>query len=409
MYKFDSVTSLNNYVSDLLTSDPNLGFFELTAEISDFTVAKSNHCYFRLKDKTAVVSCIMLSNYFSKVDFKPAVGDKVTIKGSVAIYSPSGTYQIKVLSMTKDGTGDLYERYRLLFAKLKAEGLFDASHKKKIPVLPRKIGVVTSSSGAVIHDIIDTLNRRNPHYHIVLYPAAVQGASCPEEISAGLNYFEQTHDVDVVIVARGGGSFEDLFGFNDETIARTIYNMTIPVISAIGHEVDYTICDYVADLRAPTPTAAAELVLNKYSDLSDLVMNTSMNLDIAIAKYIDSRSQLVANYANHKALARPLFYAKQQIEAVNAMEEKIRILMNTRLKSESLKLEASVSTLKTLNPENVLKRGYSFISNADGVAVESVNGINVGDEVIIRFVDGEARANVSDKKELLNNEVEDHG
>ena len=168
MYKFDSVTSLNNYVSDLLSSDPNLDFFELTAEISDFTIAKSNHCYFKLKDRTSVVSCIMLSNYFSKVDFRPSVGDKVTVKGSVAIYSPSGSYQIKVFSMSKNGTGDLYERYRLLFAKLKAEGLFDESHKKKIPVLPRKIGVVTSSSGAVIHDIIDTLNRRNPHYHIVL-------------------------------------------------------------------------------------------------------------------------------------------------------------------------------------------------------------------------------------------------
>ena len=398
MYRFDSVTSLNNYVSDLLSSDPNLNFFELTAEISDFTVAKSGHCYFKLKDKTAVVSCIMLSNYFSKVDFKPAVGDKVTVKGSVAIYSPSGTYQIKILSMTKSGTGDLYEKYRLLFAKLKAEGLFDDSHKKKIPVLPRKIGVVTSASGAVIHDIIDTLNRRNPHYHIVLYPAAVQGATCPEEICAGLRYFEETHDVDVVIVARGGGSFEDLFGFNDESIARTIYQMTIPVISAIGHEVDYTICDYVADLRAPTPTAAAELVLSKYSDLSDLVMNTSMNLDIAITKYIETRTALVNNYANHKALASPLFYAKQQLEAVNAMEEKIRILMQNRLRSESLKIESINSTLRSLNPENVLKRGYSFISGPEGNAIESVNGVSPGSEVSIRFIDGEAKATINEVK-----------
>ena len=398
MYRFDSVTSLNNYVSDLLSSDPNLNFFELTAEISDFTVAKSGHCYFKLKDKTAVVSCIMLSNYFSKVDFKPAVGDKVTVKGSVAIYSPSGTYQIKILSMTKSGTGDLYEKYRLLFAKLKDEGLFDDSHKKKIPVLPRKIGVVTSASGAVIHDIIDTLNRRNPHYHIVLYPAAVQGATCPEEICAGLRYFEETHDVDVVIVARGGGSFEDLFGFNDESIARTIYQMTIPVISAIGHEVDYTICDYVADLRAPTPTAAAELVLSKYSDLSDLVMNTSMNLDIAITKYIETRTALVNNYANHKALASPLFYAKQQLEAVNAMEEKIRILMQNRLRSESLKIESINSTLSSLNPENVLKRGYSFISGPEGNAIESVNGVSPGSEVSIRFIDGEAKATINEVK-----------
>ena len=398
MYRFDSVTSLNNYVSDLLSSDPNLNYFELTAEISDFTVAKSNHCYFKLKDKTAAVSCIMLSNYFSKVDFKPAVGDKVTIKGTVAIYSPSGTYQIKVLSMTKSGTGDLYERYRLLFAKLKAEGLFDDSHKKKIPVLPRKIGVVTSSSGAVIHDIIDTLNRRNPHYHIVLYPAAVQGATCPEEICNGLRYFEETHDVDVVIVARGGGSFEDLFGFNDETIARTIYQMTIPVISAIGHEVDYTICDYVADLRAPTPTAAAELVLSKYSDLTDLVMSTSMNLDIAVTKFIETRSALIDNYANHKALASPLFYAKQQLEAVNAMEEKIYLLMQNRLAKESHKIESASASLKTLNPENVLKRGYSFISGPEGNAIESVSGVRPGSEVSIRFIDGEAKATINEVK-----------
>jgi len=401
MHRFDSVTSLNNYVSDLLSADPALNYFELTAEISDFTVAKSNHCYFKLKDKTAAVSCIMLSNYFAKVDFKPAVGDKVTIKGTVAIYSPSGTYQIKVLSMTRSGTGDLYEKYRLLFAKLKAEGLFDDSHKKKIPVLPRKIGVVTSSSGAVIHDIIDTLNRRNPHYHMILYPAAVQGVSCPEEICAGLSFFEERHDVDVVIVARGGGSMEDLFGFNDERIARTIYQMTIPVISAIGHEVDYTICDHVADLRAPTPTAAAELVLGKYSDLTDLVMSTSMNLDIAITKFIDTRKALIDNYANHKALASPLFYARQQLEAVNAMEEKINLLMQNRLRNESHKIESAAAALKTLNPANVLKRGYSFISGPEGNAIESVSGVKPGSEVSIRFIDGEAKATI--------NEVKDNG
>ena len=399
MFKFDSVTVLNNYIRDVFASDDNLCDLELTGEISDFKVASSGHCYFKLKDSSSVVSCVMFRSYFMAVDFKPQTGDKVIIRGSAELYSPSGSYQIKATGMKKEGSGDLHEKFLKLFEKLQKEGLFEQSHKIKIPVLPKKIGVITSASGAVIHDIMDTLDRRNPHYHLVVYPAAVQGESCPSEICAGLKYFEDSGDVDVVIVARGGGSYEDLFPFNDESIARTIYDMTIPVISAIGHEVDYTICDYVADLRAPTPTAAAELVLGRLSDLTDKIDAATLALDIAITKFIDTKRQIVKNYADHKALVSPLFYAAQKQKTVSLLEDRMKMLVDSRIKSEKMKIGSLASNLESLNPVNVLNRGYSFVSDKDGKAIESVEQLAVGAEVTVRFADGSADASVLRIKE----------
>ncbi len=395
MYKFESVTLLNAYVRDLLSEDEYLSGFELTGEISEFKVATSGHCYFKIKDDKASVSCVMFRQYFRGVDFEPKPGDEVTVTGNADLYYANASFQIQVIMMKKKGKGDLYEQYRLLAEKLRNEGLFDQAHKLPIPLLPKKIGVVTSPSGAVIHDITETLNRRNPHYHLIIYPAAVQGATCPEEVCAGLEYFEMTHDVDVVIVARGGGSYEDLFGFNHESIARRIYSMTIPVISAIGHDVDYTICDHVADLRAPTPTAAAELVLGNYEKLTGDINNASLTLDVAVAKFIESRRQLIRNYADHKALASPLYYALQKQSEIDSMRDKLNMLINAKTAGEKSRIAALSDNLESLNPANVLKRGYSFVSDAEGKAVESAESISVGSEVVIRFADGSADASIT--------------
>ncbi len=395
MYKFESVAQLNEYVRDLLSEDEYLSGFELTGEISEFKVATSGHCYFKIKDNKASVSCVMFRQYFRGVDFEPKPGDEVTITGNADLYYANASFQIQVIMMKKKGKGDLYEQYRLLAEKLRKEGLFDQSHKLPIPLLPRKIGVITSPSGAVIHDITETLNRRNPHYHLIIYPAAVQGATCPEEVCAGLDYFEMTHDVDVVIVARGGGSYEDLFGFNDESIARKIYGMTIPVISAIGHDVDYTICDHVADLRAPTPTAAAELVLGNYEKLTGDINNASLALDVAVTKFIDSRRQLIRNYADHKALASPLYYALHKRSEIDSMRDKLNMLISAKIAGEKSGIAALSDNLESLNPANVLKRGYSFVSDAEGKAVESAESIGVGSEVVIRFADGSADASIT--------------
>jgi len=394
MYKFESVTLLNEYVRDLFAEDDRLSGFELSGEISEFKIAASGHCYFKIKDNKSSVSCVMFRMYFRGVDFEPKIGDEVTVMGSADLYPAAGSFQVQVIRMSKKGKGDLYEQYQLLCEQLRKEGLFDQEHKLAIPVLPRKIGVITSPSGAVIHDITETLNRRNPHYHLVVYPAAVQGVSCPEEVCRGLEYFEKTHDVDVVIVARGGGSYEDLFGFNHESIARMIYSMTIPVISAIGHDVDYTICDHVADLRAPTPTAAAELVLGNYDKLTNDVNNASAALDIAVEKFIESRRQIIHNFANHKALASPLFYAAQKKSEIDSISDKIDLLIQGKIANEKAKISSISENLESLNPVNVLLRGYSFVSGPDGSAVESVEDIAVGSEVTIRFSDGSADASI---------------
>jgi len=397
MFKFDSVSVFNNYVRDAFAADSNLNNFELTGEISEFKVATSGHCYFKIKDSSSVCSCVIFRSNYLALDFKPAAGDEVILKGSAELYPPTGSFQIKVYSMTKKGAGDLYDQYLKLFAKLKKEGLFDDSHKKKISILPRKIGVVTSSSGAVIHDIVDTLKRRNPNFHVVVYPSAVQGEQCPVEVVTGLKYFEDNCKVDVVIVARGGGSYEDLFGFNDERIARQIYSMTTPVISAVGHEVDYTICDYVADLRAPTPTAAAELVMGKYSDLSDMISSAQLSLDVSINNFLEKKSQIVSGLANHKALISPLYYAENQQKNIDNLDFKMRTLMQNKLNDGTMKLSSACSTLESLNPGNVLKRGYSFISDKEGNAIESVGRIAVGSDIRISFYDGDADAKITGK------------
>ncbi|MBP5260849.1 MAG: exodeoxyribonuclease VII large subunit [Clostridiales bacterium] len=394
MFRFDSVSVFNNYIRNVFSADGNLNGFELTGEISEFKVATSGHCYFKLKDQYSVCSCVIFRSNYLALDFKPASGDEVVIKGSAELYSPTGSFQIKVSSMKKKGSGDLHEQFLKLFNKLKEEGLFDESHKKAIPVLPRKIGIVTSASGAVIHDIIDTLKRRNPNFNILIYPSAVQGETCPDEVVSGLLYFENS-DVDVVIVARGGGSYEDLFGFNDERIARTIYDMTKPVISAIGHEVDYTICDYVSDLRAPTPTAAAELVMGKYSELSDFVSNSSLALESAINRFLDSRRQQIINFANHKALASPLFYAQNQKKTIDNLEYQMKSLMNAKINNSVNSVASLSSRLETLDPNNVLKRGYSFVSGPDGRAVESVDSLKAGADIRIILSDGSADAKIT--------------
>ncbi|SCW27528.1 Exodeoxyribonuclease VII large subunit [Ruminococcaceae bacterium YRB3002] len=396
MFKFESVTALNNYVNDYLGNEQRLSGFELTGEISAFTRAYSGHCYIDIKDETSVVSCIMYKRYFDMVDFQPAVGDKVKICGSAGMYVPQGRFQIRITSMSKSGSGDLYARYQELYKSLQKEGLFLQEHKKKIPVLPRRIGVVTSMTGAVIHDIVDTLRRRNPNFHILVYPAAVQGASCAEEVISGLRYLEDNHLCDVIIVARGGGSYEDLFGFNDEEMARTVYDLSTPVISAIGHEVDYTILDAVADLRAPTPTAAAELCMGNLKELSDSVDSAMMALDVGMTNIIDSREHMIRNYADHKALATPLYFAMQQMEIVNGLSDRLDSSVRIILDSDAASVRSVSGRLEELNPLNVLKRGYSFISDSQGIPVESADRVNPGDKVNIFFADGSASASIDD-------------
>lgn len=396
MVEFKSVSQLDNYIKSYLTGSEYLSDFQVTGEISAYTVSSRGHAYFTIKDSEAVMPCVMFSRYLSYVSFAPAIGTKVTVTGGMDFYAPGGKLQMQVLTMKEAGKGDLHEQYKQLFERLSKEGLFAPEHKKALPVLPRRIGVVTSASGRVISDIVNTLRKRNPYFDLLLYPASVQGENCPTEITAGINYFSEKKNVDVIIVARGGGSYEDLFGFNDESIARAVYACEIPVISAIGHEPDYTIIDYVADLRAATPTAAAEQVMASYDDQKNMVDNLALSLDIAINQFLGAKRSNLDMLANHKALHTPAFYAKQQLLIV----DKYRSAMNTAMEAKVTNLRSEQKTimgrLESLNPTNVLKRGYSYVSNADGKAVESAASLKKGDVIGIVFADGTAEGTITD-------------
>lgn len=396
MVEFKSVSQLDNYIKSYLTGSEYLSDFSVTGEISAYTVSSRGHAYFTIKDAEAVMGCVMFSRYIAYTSFTPTIGMKVTVTGCMDFYAPSGKLQMQVLTMKEAGKGDLHEQYKQLFERLSKEGLFAPEHKKPLPVLPRRIGVVTSASGRVISDIVNTLRKRNPYFDLLLYPASVQGENCPPEITAGVNYFNEKKNVDVIIVARGGGSYEDLFGFNDERIARAVYDCEIPVISAIGHEPDYTIIDYVADLRAATPTAAAEQVMASYDDQKNMVDNLALSLDIAVNQYLGAKRNVLDMLANHKALHTPAFYAKQQLLVVDKYRSSMNTAMEAKITNLRSEQKAILGKLESLNPTNVLKRGYSYVSGTDGKAVESAQSLKKGDVIGIVFADGKATGMITD-------------
>ncbi len=419
MYRFGSVTELNEYANNLIEEDANLSSLSVTGEISGLKVYQSSgHCYFSLKDDRSQISCAMFQSYFSRVNFNPEDGMKVRITGSAGIYSNAGRYQLIVYSMTEEGKGDIAEKVKEIYGRLNADGIFDPDHKKPLPVLPRRIGVISSAGGAVIHDIINTLNRRNPNYDLLLYPASVQGENCPADVIRGIKTLSGIKDIDVIIIARGGGSAEDLFGFNSEELARTIYDSDIPIISAVGHETDYTICDHAADLRAPTPTAAAELVLGRFDDLKNSIMNLSMLLNANMSSYTSRKRKELDTLKQNRALMSPAFYAKNQSARVGELKRKLsgyglKMISDETIRLNNLKsdlksntdkvitdnkymLSSLIDSIDLLGPSNVLKRGYSYV-NKNGKTISSAADVNEGDEVRIFFRDGSAGAVIKER------------
>ena len=388
MFDFDSVSRLNGYIKQSLNENPYLAEFSVVGEISQYTVSARDHAYFSIKDDQCVVNCVIFSRNKSQLKITPEIGMKVKIYGGVDYYAQGGRLQIIATNIEDLGAGDLHEQFNKLFKKLQDEGLFASDHKKNIPILPKRIGVVTSASGKVISDIVNTIRKRNPHHDVLLYPASVQGAECPPEVISGINYFNQEKNVDVIIVARGGGSYEELFCFNDEGIARAVYASEIPVISAIGHEPDYTIIDYVADVRAATPTAAGEMVIASYEDQRKEIDNLALNLDIAINQFVDLRRKALDVYKNHKALHSPAYYAMEQQAVVKELRTRLEALSGKIVEQTGSDINQMKVRLDALNPENVLKRGYSYVCDKDGNAIESVNKVTVGDNVSIVLSDG---------------------
>lgn len=387
-----TVSMLNKYIKGIIDNNEMLNMVYIRGEISNFKNHYTGHMYFTLKDESSLIKCVMFKTYTSNLNFTPKDGMSVVILGSVSVYERDGIYQIYVKGMEIDGIGALYAEYEKLKARLGEEGLFDESKKKKIPILPKSIGVVTSKTGAVIRDIINVTTRRFPNVNIKLYPASVQGKGAAETIVKAIEYFNFKKNVDVIIVARGGGSLEDLWPFNEEITARAIYASEIPIISAVGHETDFTIEDFVADLRAPTPSAAGELVVPEKNEIIWKINNTRKKLCLLLNRKVEIMKRRYELLKNNKVLKDPYDMVRQRILRVTSAEKQLINNITLKLKDERIVLVKTISKLDTLSPLKTLTRGFTILENENGNVVGSVKELSTGDKVRIRMHDGNKEA-----------------
>lgn len=390
--KIFNVSEVNRYVKMLFDSDELLTNISIRGEITNFKAHYTGHYYFTLKDETSTIKCVMFKGYAQFVKFKPSDGMKVVINGQVSAFERDGVYQIYCKSMSPEGLGDLYLAYEQLKEKLSKEGLFDISKKKKIPFLPKRVGVITSRTGAVIRDIINVSTRRYPNVNLLIYPAAVQGVNVASTVIEGLKTFNRLNNVDVIIIARGGGSFEDLFGFNDEGLARQIYASNIPVVSAVGHETDFTICDFVSDLRAPTPSAAAELVYPEYSDLVNRIYKDKNRTMIAIKNYVERKRQYVERLKAAKLEKVPLDKINKYRLTIDNIMGKCESTLRYKVEKYRTVCIKNITKIDTLSPLKTITRGYSVAEDANGNIIRKVSDVKPNDEIKITVTDGNISA-----------------
>ncbi len=394
------VGEITGYIRNLLESDSLLSDLWIRGEISNFKRHTSGHIYFTLKDDSSSLRCVMFRSRACLLDFLPANGMNVLVRGYISLYERDGSYQLYVEELEPDGMGALYLAYCLLKDRLEAEGLFAVERKKPIPFLPRKVGVVTSPNGAAWHDIVTVIRRRFPQMPIVLAPAAVQGEQAPGEIQAALAALDRRDDIDVVIVGRGGGSFEELWAFNTEEVARAIFRMHIPVVSAVGHETDYSIADLVADLRAPTPSAAAEIVVPDRRELERRVFNLQGRLMQAVNRGLKEKREKLKTIAGRslpRSVQSRLLLHKQEVGFLNRrlLDRTRAITMNARAKTELI-----AGKLDALSPLAILKRGYSICRNhSTGNIIKGIRETGVGELVDVILGDGSMHCLVKEIKE----------
>ena len=391
-----SVGQLNEYVKGMLESNDVLSDVWVRGEISNFTNHyKTGHYYFSLKDAQGAIGAVMFRSYAARLPFVPQNGMKVLIHGRVSLYVPGGQYQINADSMQPDGVGALYLAFEQLKAKLQAEGLFDQARKKPLPRIPSRIGIITSPTGAAIHDMINILGRRFPSAEILLYPALVQGAGAPASLIAGMQYFNQRDLVDLIIIGRGGGSMEDLWAFNDEQLARTVAASRLPVISAVGHESDFTVCDFVADRRAPTPSAAAELAVPDAAELVQALRSTEDRMRAALSLRVAQKRERVAQLAKSRVLTSPDRFLDDCRQRVGDLALRLDRAAEHRLTCAKGDFARTAARLDALNPLAILTRGYAVV-RAGETPVRSVEELRVGTPVRLTLADGEATAEITE-------------
>ena len=394
-----SVSELNEYIKGKLESDSFLYDVYLRGEISNFTNHyKTGHFYFRIKDETSVVDAVMFRGNNAKLKFVPENGMKIIAHGRIGAFVRDGKYQIYCDDMEPDGIGSLYIAYEQLKRKLEAEGLFSPERKKPIPKIPSRIGVITSPTGAAVRDIINVLGRRFPYAEMVLYGALVQGADAAPSLIDGIRHFNRAKNVDVIIIGRGGGSIEDLWAFNNEGLAREIAACTIPVISAVGHETDYTICDFVADKRAPTPSAAAELAVPDTHDLMRRISNVTDRCAHLLSSMTAERRKYLEQIASRPVLKNPERYIDDRRMDLGHLDARLTSAIDAVKEKKTASFSLLAAKLDALSPLAVLTRGYSFVSDGEGKVQKKASGLTLGQDVSISFSDGDARCRVEEIK-----------
>lgn len=388
-----TVSDLNRYIKDKIADDEYLNNILIKGEISNFKNHYTGHMYFTLKDENSLIKCICFKTYAQKLTFMPKDGMKVMILGSVSVFERDGVYQIYVRAMEEDGLGDLYTKYQELKAKLEKQGYFEEEHKMPIPLMPKVIGVLTSQTGSVIRDIINVSTRRNPNVYIRLLPVPVQGEGAAEKIANGIEYMNRNKLADVLILARGGGSLEDLWPFNEEIVAHSIYNSEIPIISAVGHETDFTIADFVADLRAPTPSAAAELAVPDVYEVKRKIDTYQDRLRNSLIKKVELMKLRYEKCMSSSAFKEPLRKVNDSYLKLDSFVKEIENRIKVKQEKEKAKYVEMIAKLDALSPLKTLTRGYA-ITEKDGKIIKSKEEIQTGDLIDIRFSDGKKQAMV---------------
>lgn len=384
-----TVTWLNRYVATLLERDPFLSSVRVRGELSNCKLYTSGHLYFALKDEQSSVSCVMFKAQVAKLRFRPVDGTRVILTGRASLYDRDGKFQLYVSEMAADGIGDLFLAFEQLKKRLSDEGLFDERHKKPLPTLPARIGVVTSPSGAVIRDILNVLGRRFPNFSLQLHPVPVQGEGAAEKIAAAIRRLNERREVDVIIVGRGGGSIEDLWAFNEEVVARAVFASQIPVISAVGHETDFTICDFVADRRAPTPSAAAELAMPVRTDLEDAIRLQRNRLVQALRSRARIAEERLNRLVGNRIFREPYLLIEKRQADLDRIHERQRLALERRLVAARAGLQLMAGKLDSMSPLKVLSRGYGLVTDPrSGKPLTSVTRIRTGEQVRVFLTDG---------------------
>ncbi len=390
-----SVTELNNIIKGLLEQEPILSNVCVRGELSNYKIYPSGHHYFTLKDSESSLRCVMFKSSASKLRFRPENGMGVTVYGRVAVYPRDGAYQLYCSAIMPEGTGDLQVAFEQLKAQLASEGLFESSHKKALPQFPNRIAIITSSAGAAVHDMIRILGHRWPMAQVVLLPVRVQGVEAPPEIVGAIRYANEFNVADLIITGRGGGSIEDLWAFNDERVARAIYESRLPVISAVGHEPDVTIADYVADRRASTPSNAAEIAVPDQRDIRDALDSYSIRADQAIRKKLLSLSERLESYKNKRVITDPSAHIDNRRIELDHARDRLAAAEERNLSRCRQSFVALTAALDAMSPLRVLSRGYAIAEKEDGSTVKSVDMLLAGDSLRLQLWDGSAQCRVS--------------